>query len=134
MPERKLERRSILDPAVADLLSNMEKKQAVSQLPQKIREKKAREREKIRKRREQRVTYDLPPDLRQQIKNLAAEHRVPASQLVTLALVRFIEAYQAGQVDLGIYKQISNSPRYEWNLVLPDHLLKKTYRKRSVTR
>lgn len=130
MPERKLERRSILDPAVADLLSNMEQKRAESQLPMRLREKKAREREKIRSRREKRVTYDLPPNLRHHIKNLADEQRIPASQLVTLALIRFLEDFQSGQVDLGLYKQSSNSPRYEWNLVLPTGNTVKPRRKR----
>lgn len=119
MPDRKLERRSILDPAVADLLSGMERKQEEAQLPRREREKKARERAKIQARREQRATYDLPPDIRQRIKDLAETQRLPASQLVTLALLRFIEEYDQGKIDLADYKQPSRSPRYDWNLILP---------------
>ncbi len=81
-----------------------------------------REKEKIRARREQRVTYDLPPDLRARIKDLANEQRLPASQLVTLALLRFLRDYEKGDIQLGRYKQPSRSPRYDWNLVFPADL------------
>lgn len=86
--------------------------------------KKERERIKIRSRRESRATYDLPPVLRHQVKQLADQHRLPASQLVTLALLRFLNDYDQGLVDLSIYKQPSSSPRYDWNLVFPEKLLK----------
>lgn len=85
--------------------------------------KKTREASKIRARRALRVTYDLPPELRARIKNLADEQRLPASQLVTLALLRFLKAYDAGDAPLGRYKQPSHSPRYDWNLVFPADLL-----------
>lgn len=85
--------------------------------------KKAREVDKIRARRELRVTYDLPPELRQRVKELADVQRLPASQLATLALLRFLKDYEAGEVQLGDYKQPSRSPRYDWNLVFPEDLL-----------
>lgn len=135
MPDRKLERRPILDPAVADLLQGMEKKQAEAQLPRKQREKKARERAKIQARRDQRATYDLPPALRERIRQLAESERLPASQLVTLALARFLQAFDAGHVDLAPYKQPSASPRYDWNLVFSADLIPQPARKkRSPTR
>jgi len=118
MPE-KFERRKILDPNVADLLDGMEQRQSESQLPRKEREKKARERSKIQARREQRATYDLPPSIRQRVKELGEEQALPASQLVTLALVRFLQDFESGAIDLNAYKQPSRSPRYEWNLVIP---------------
>lgn len=85
--------------------------------------KQARERERIRARRAQRVTYDLPPPLRQRIKQLAAEQGLPASQLVSLALLRFLKQFEAGEVELSRYKQPSRSPRYDWNLSYPADLL-----------
>ncbi|MGD0006381.1 MAG: hypothetical protein ABSE06_19390 [Anaerolineaceae bacterium] len=121
--KQKYERRQVLDSAVADLLSNMEQKQIEAQLPRREREKKARERIKIQSRREQRATYDLPPTLRQRVKEMAEQERLPASQLVTLALLRFLQDYQGGKVDLADYKQSSHSPRYDWNLSLPEELL-----------
>lgn len=123
MSERKLERRPILDPAVADLISDMEQKQADSMLPRREREKKSRERAKIQARRDQRATYDLPPVIRSRIMELSEELRLPASQLVALALARFLKEYEAGAIDLADLKRPSASPRYDWNLVLPVDLL-----------
>ena len=94
-------------------------------------DKQARERERIRARREQRVTYDLPPELRARIRDLAAELRLPASQLVTLALLRFLTAYEQGDIPLGVYKEPSHSPRYDWNLVFPPELLAAARKKNS---
>ena len=123
MPKQSnLQRRQILDPAVADLLSSMEQHQVDISLPRRERQKKSREQAKIRARREQRVTYDLPPQLRQHVKDLAEAEGVPASQVVTLALVRFFSDYSTKQVDLAPYKQPSRSPRYDWNLSLPPEL------------
>jgi hypothetical protein len=120
----KFERRTSLDPAVADLLSGMEQRQAESQLPRKERERLGRERAKIQSRREQRATYDLPPALREEIRVMSEDLRIPASQLVTLALARFLNEYNSGTIDLGKYKQPSRSPRYDWNLVFPDELIR----------
>lgn len=119
MANRNLQRRSILDPAVADLLAGMENKQAEARLPRREREKKAKERAKIRARRDQRVTYDLPPQLKQAMFDLAESLSLPASQLVTLALHRFMEAYASGQIDISKYKKPSKSPRYDWKLEFP---------------
>jgi hypothetical protein len=111
-----------LDPAVADLLAGMEKRQAEAALPRPQRERLVKERIKIQARREQRATYDLPPVIRQFIRNLSEELRIPASQLVTLALIRFLNEYDKNVIDLGQYKQPSRSPRYDWNLVLNKEL------------
>ena len=131
MSDRKLQRRPLLDPAVADLINDMEQKQAESMLPRREREKKSRERAKIEARRDQRATYDLPPAVRKRVKDLAEELRLPASQLVTLALVRFLKAYEAENIDLSPYLQSSASPRYDWNLVLPEELLPEAPRKKT---
>lgn len=132
MAKRPLQRRAILDPAVADLLEGMEKKQAELQLPRRQREKLARERAKIQARRDQRATYDLPPALRERIKDLAEAERLPASQLVTLALARFVQAFDSGQIDLSPFKQPSASPRYDWNLVFPEELLPPPAKKKKL--
>ena len=123
MAERKFERKTILDPFVADLLIGMEQRQVESQLPRKERERIKRERAKIQSRRDQRATYDLPPSIREAVRDLAENQRLPASQLVTLALSRFLSDYSVGQIDLGKYKQPSRSPRYDWNLVFPEGML-----------
>jgi hypothetical protein len=122
MAERNFERKTILDPAVADLLTGMEQRQTESQLPRKERERISRERAKIQSRRDQRATYDLPPSIRESVRDLAEDLRLPASQLVTLALARFLSDYSNGLIDLGRYKQPSRSPRYDWNLVFPESM------------
>ena len=111
-----------LDPAVAELLAGMEKRQAEAQMPRKERERLLKERTKIQSRREQRATYDLPPQIREAILTLAIEERIPASQLVTLALIRFLRSYQSNEIDLGKYKQPSRSPKYDWNLIFTKEL------------
>ena len=120
MIDRRMKRQQILDPAVADLLAGMEQRQSEAALPRKERERRARERAKIQSRKEQRATYDLPPALRHRIKELAEAERVPASQLVTLALIRFLKDLKNGAVDIDGYKQPSRSPRYDWNLKLAE--------------
>jgi len=137
MVDRKPARRVTLDPAVADLLAGMEQRQSDAQLPRKQREKKARERAKIEARREQRATYDLPPAVRQRIRQISEDERIPASQIVTLALARFLQAYGRGEDGLHDLRRPSRSPRYDWNLALPEDLLpeaparKKTIRKKQ---
>jgi hypothetical protein len=129
MAETKFQRRPVIDPAVAELLSGIEQKQADLQMPRRERMKKKREQAKITARREQRATYDLPPSLRQIIKELAEEECLPASQIVTLALATFINEFRAGKIDLGQYKQPSRSPRYDWNLIFPVSLIPVQFRK-----
>ena len=123
MAEAKKVHRTTLDPAVADLLKGMQQKQTESQLPRREREKLSRERAKIQSRRDQRATYDLPPSIREGLRVLAEDLRLPASQLATLALARFLNEYQNGSIDLGQYKQPSRSPRYDWNLVFPEEIV-----------
>jgi len=131
LTKKKEIRTMALDPAVADLLSGMEQRQLESQMPRKERERLVKERLKIKARREQRATYDLPPVLRESIMSLSESLRIPASQLATLALARFLQAYENNEVDLGMYKQPSRSPRYDWNLVFPDSLLPKVKGKKK---
>lgn len=131
MVDAKKERRSSLDPAVADLLRGMQQKQVEAQLPRREREKLSKERAKIQARRDQRATYDLPPTIREGIRQLAEDLRLPASQLATLALARFLADYQKGLIDLGQYKNPSRSPRYDWNLIFPDELISSGNRKKG---
>jgi len=90
----------------------------------KIDDAKNRARLKMAARREKRATYDLPPELRKSFQSLSEELRIPASQLVTLAMARFLKEYAEDGIDLGKYKKPSHSPRYDWILELPDSLIK----------
>jgi len=124
MPDRKprptADRSLDLDPSIQCLTDSMERRWAESSLPRRQREKLARERAKIQARKPQRATYDLPPALRQRLKDLSDSLRVPASQLAALALLRFFADLDSGALDLGKYKTPSRSPRYDWNLELPE--------------
>jgi hypothetical protein len=131
MPRRKNEEQSGLDPVVANLLNGMEQRQQEAQLPRKERERLVKERNKIKARREQRATYDLPPVIRESVMRLSESLRIPASQLVTLALARFLNAIENDEIDLGEFKQPSRSPRYDWNLIFPDSLVPKTKTKKK---
>ena len=110
------ERRRTIDPAVADIIGQHEQRQADAGLPPQERQKKERERRKIRERREKRVTYDLPPTLKQRVADLAAEHKVPASQVAALLLTLGFEALEG--IDLEALKTPTKTPRYEHNLDL----------------
>lgn len=108
----------VSDPAVAALLEQRERAQREARMPRRAREKKIRERERMAARREGHTCYDIPPELRGWVKSLSEELGIPASQIATLALLRFAKEWQAGSVDLRPYKTPSKSPRYEWNLAL----------------
>jgi len=120
-----------LDPAVSSLLSSMEQRAAEAQLPRRERERLVKQRLKIQARRDQRATYDLPPMLREQLRDLAENVGVPASQLATLAIARFLIDYRANKIDLDEYKQPSRSPRYDWNLIFPEELVPRTKKKKG---
>jgi hypothetical protein len=107
----------------ADGLEKLESLQAQAHRSPREQAHRQRERARIQARREQRVTYDLPPVLRQRVQALSEELRIPASQLAALALGRFLNEFASGGVDLGAYKQPSLSPRYEWNLKLPNDIV-----------
>jgi hypothetical protein len=123
MAEKDLQRQVLLDPAVMEIMAAMQEKQAESRLPRRVRERKARERAKMRARREQRVTYDIPPFLKQSVFELAESLSLPASQLAALALFRFLSDYRQGEIDLSKFKKPSRSPRYDWKLVFPQEWL-----------
>jgi hypothetical protein len=116
MSDDKYSRRPAIDSSVAEILDSMQRKMATSQLPRRKREQVAKERAKIEARRYQRVTYDLPHVLKEKIRDMAEEHNLPASQLATLALIRFLDDMERGKIDLESMKVPSRSPRYDWNL------------------
>jgi hypothetical protein len=97
---------------------------AISQSP-KYELRKRREKEKIRSRKANRVTYDILPELKQYIRSISEKEHIPASQFVVFALLRFMEDYETGRIDLLKMKKPSRSPRYDWNILYPQYLLKK---------
>jgi len=109
-----------IDPAVDSLIAQSERRQADAHLSTKERRKKAKQRERMQQRREFRVTYDLPPSIRNQVARLAEKGKFPASQLAAVLLAEALKRLETGEIDLDKYKVPSDSPRYEWNLDLWD--------------
>ena len=93
---------------------------AEARLTRQERRKKIRERKKMQARLKGRATYDLPTAIKERIAHIAAQHQTSASQVAALFLLQALTAFEQGEIDLEGYKVPSNSPRYEWNLELPE--------------
>lgn len=130
-----LDENVLKDLSSDELLSLLKQSLYLKQPDQRELDKRTRERARMARRKDLRVTYDLPSEIKQKIKEIAEEHAVPASQIATLALAQFIVDYENGHIDPGEYKQPSQSPRYEWNLVFPkSFLLQKSKNKNPKSR
>lgn len=106
-----LNRRSAIDPAVADILEGAERKKRLTSMPKS-------EREKARKdAARHKVGLDLPPDLHETLRQIANKEQVSISSLVAFLANRGIKDYQAGNIDLFPYKRISRCARFEYVLM-----------------
>jgi len=123
MPVHSIDDKKLLDLTLSEFLSTINKNLPDELITEKAKKKREKERAKMAARHHKRVTYDLPPAIRSKLKQIASDHAVPESRVATLALARFIADYEQGKVDLGVYKEPSSSPRYEWNLVFPSSLV-----------
>lgn len=108
--DKRLQRRTIVDPAVADMLSDMERKKRIASLP-KSKQEKARKDSTRHK-----VGLDLPPVLHEALREIAAREQISISGLVTYYLYRGVKDYETGQVELSPYKRISRCARFEYVL------------------
>ena len=110
-----LNRRPAVDPAVADLLNDMDKKRRLSSMP------KSEQRKAKREAARHKVGLDLPPDLHDLLRYIASEEQISISSLVAFLTQRGIKEYQAGNIDLFPHKRISRCARFEYILTLePD--------------
>jgi hypothetical protein len=112
-----LERRETIDPAVADLLSHMERKAEERTLSVSERKRKVKERTKAQARN--RVMLDLPQEIEACIKAIAVEERCPTSQVAAILIWHGLGDLERGLFELSQFKRPSRSPRYDWNLVFP---------------
>ena len=110
--DKSLNRRSVVDPAVAEMLSDMEKKRRIASLP-KSKQEKARKDASRHK-----VGLDLPPELHESLRNIAERERISISGLVTFYLYRGVVDHEAGKVDLSQFKRLSRCARFEYVLDL----------------
>lgn len=107
-----LKRQQSVDPAVADLLSDMDRKKRLSTLP-KSAQKKAR-----RDAARHKVGLDFPPDLHDELRLVADKEKISISSLAAFFAKRGLEQYKAGNVKLFPYKRISRCARFEYILSL----------------
>lgn len=107
-----------LDPAVADLTKQGERRRDRSPVARKKRDKEIQEKRRAKARLARRVNWDLPPELKDRINALAEDHRTPASQVAAVLLAYGLAALERDDLDLDDYKTPSDSPRYDWNLSL----------------
>jgi hypothetical protein len=115
-----VQRRSAIDPAVAELLGTMEQKASERSLTLEDRRRMKREREKTKARN--RVMLDLSQEIEAQIKDLAEKHECPISQIAALLLWQGLQDLENGLLNPSAYKKPSRSPRYTWNLVIPGRM------------
>ena len=107
-----LKRQNVVDPAVADLLSDMDRKKRLTSLP-KAMQKKARQDAARHK-----VGLDLPISLHESLRKIAEQEHISISSLAALFALMGIDEYQAGKVDLSPFKRLSRSARFEYVLDL----------------
>lgn len=102
---------SSLDPAVAAVLRQDTARQAKARMPKDQRKKRERERRKLAARN--RVTYDLPQELDQAIKQLANEEHTSASQIAKFALQLLLREIASEHINLRDYRIPISNPNYE---------------------
>jgi hypothetical protein len=105
-------RRPVIDPAVADMLSEMERKKRISHMPRS-------EQGKARKNAQRyKVGLDLPPALHEALRQAAEKEHISVSALAAFFLYRGMTDYEAGRVDLSPFKQASRCARFDYILNL----------------
>lgn len=113
-----MKRQDPIDPTVASLLTDLNRKQAERETPVKERQKKIKAREKAAARN--RVMLDLPVDIKAKVDDIAKQIGCPMSQVATVLLAIGLEHFEHPVIDIGSYRVPSKSPRYEWNLDIPE--------------
>lgn len=99
-----------IDPAVASILGDAERKQRIRRLP---REKQDRAR---RQSQRPRVMLDIPEPVQEEITRIAQKEGLSVSATAALLLADAVRRYHSGAVSFSGTKRISRSPRYEWAL------------------
>lgn len=110
------ERKSPIDPAVANLLGGLQRQAQERAMPKPARQKLLAGRKKKAKRN--RVMLDIPPELEKRLAELAEDQECPISQVATRLMLAGLVEVEAGRLDLAEGRTRSKSPRYSWNLKL----------------
>jgi len=104
------ERRQTIDPAVADILSDLEHNQHLARLPRAKRRKAKQDAQRYK------ITLDFPPALHAEVQQIAEREGVSVSGLIAFFTNNGVEAYNRGEINLHPYKRISRSARFEYIL------------------
>ncbi|WP_322806130.1 hypothetical protein [Thermanaerothrix sp.] len=97
-----------------------EERKRVAEWRRKEEERKRKEKEKAKARQPNRMTVDLPTNLREMLEEIAQKEKVTVSQVITFFLFDSAERYQKNEIGFWGFKYPSESPRYEWILVHPN--------------
>lgn len=93
----------------ADILPEVKEQMATRQ------KRRAKEQKEVRPK----ATYDLPLRLLEAVTEISEKESIAKSDLVALAIIRFVDAYRAGNLSLRELKKRTRSLRYEWKLEIP---------------
>ncbi len=110
--DRQPNRRPAVDPAVADMLADMERKKRIAQLPKPLQAKARKDASRHK------VGLDLPPELHARLRSIAEREQISVSSLVAFYLYQALADYELGRTELGPYKRISRCARFEYVLDL----------------
>ncbi len=110
--DRPPSRRPAVDPAVADMLADMERKKRIAQLPKPLQAKARKDASRHK------VGLDLPPSLHERLRAIAEKEQISVSSLVAFYLYQCPADYETTKADLGAYKRISRCARFEYVLDL----------------
>ncbi len=110
--DKSRDRRTVVDPAVADMLSDMEKKRRISSLPKSKREKSRKDAARHK------VGLDLPPRLHASLRDISEREHISISGLVAFYVYQGLADHEAGRIALSPYKRLSRCARFEYVLDL----------------
>jgi len=119
------ERRDAIDPAVADLLGEAERRERIRRKPKDEQAKARRDADRNR------VTYDIPSLLEAAISELAEREGLSKSATAALLLAEGVRQYIADGLDFNGHKTATRHPLYDW-VVDPGTVLEILDGKRSL--
>jgi hypothetical protein len=109
---------SKLDPSVAQFIEKGDRARSERSMPKGERRKAKKAQAKQEARNGSRAVYDLPPELIEKYRRLAAENETTASGIAEMALRYFLRAMDFGEVELQRYKRpLPKNPRYGYEMV-----------------
>jgi len=104
------DRRNAIDPAVASLLTEGEKKQRLRRSPQNVQAKARKQAAR------ERVMLDIPRPIYNAIIEIAEAEGLSISAVASLFLADTARRYREQQIDLHGVKRPSRSPKVEWTV------------------